>query len=151
MQINYYKGVLGRYPGDAPELSELLATNYQVLKVQKTTSGTTGKTTTAVHFSGLSDFAKHQFAGKAWSMELREKLRKALTKPFKVIENSLDNGVGTLYLVEFYRISRLYKDLTEQDELKREAVKLLYRSYTDFTSVSEGTMHTERPSTAKSI
>ena len=66
MQINYHKGKLGMIPGQAPELLGLLATNYQVLKVQKTTDGTKGKTTTAVYLSGLTDFAKHQFTDKAW-------------------------------------------------------------------------------------
>ena len=78
-------------------------------------------------------------------------MRNALTKPFKALDGSIDNSTGTVYLVKFFRISRFYKNHTEQDELKREAVKLLYRSYTDFTDVNEGKMHTERPSTVKGI
>ena len=80
--------------------------------MQKTTDGVNGKTTTAVYLSGLTDFAKHQFAFKPWNQEQRDKLRKALTKPFKAIDASIDKGAGTLYLVNFYRISRLYKNLT---------------------------------------
>jgi len=151
MQINFYKGQLSLIPGKQAEVGDLIATNYQVLKVQKTTDSTTGKRTTAVHISGLADFARHQFAGKPWSPELRDKLRNKLLKPFDALSTQIGEAEPTVVMVNFYRISMYHKDLTPANLLKQEAVKLLYRSYTEFIDVNDAKLSTERPSTVNGI
>ena len=108
--------------------------------------------TTSLWLSGLPGAAKLQFTGKEWSQKNRDMLYETLTKPFRAHKGQLAEGTSTLHMVSFYRISRTYeKKATQDDLLKRQAAKLLYRSYTDLKDQMEGIANDERPLTRTAI
>jgi len=90
--------------------------------------------TTSLWLSGLQGASKFQFLGREWSAYSRNALHEALIKPFRAHKGAVADGAKTLFTVSFFRLVRASKSRASEDErLKREAAKLLYRCYTGYT------------------
>jgi len=151
LQIRYIKGTQARIPTDAVIEEQLLAITYLVVKVQESTT-VSGKKTTSLWLSGVPGATKLQFDGKAWTQKNRDMLYETLTKPFRAHKGLVGEGTSTLNMVSFYRISRTSdRKATPEDVFRREAAKLLYRSFTDFKDERGGKANDERPQTRTAI